>query len=116
MHNYKKLDVWKRGIVIATVVYKATQQFPSEEKFGIVSQMRRCAVSISSNIAEGAGRNSDNEFRHFLSIAFGSCSELETQLIISNKLGYLTKNEFDNISSDLAELQKMIFTLIKKNE
>lgn len=116
MHNYKKLAVWKKGIDLATAIYKVTQQFPGEEKYGITSQMRRCAVSISSNVAEGAGRNSDNEFRHFLNIAFGSCSELETQLIISNKLKYITENEFDTISPKLVEVQKMIFTLIKKFE
>ncbi|WP_421773696.1 four helix bundle protein [Gracilimonas sp.] len=76
--------------------------------------MRRCSVSISSNIAEGAGRNSNKEFRQFLNISFGSCSELETQLIISQNLGYLSKEEFKNISLELTEVQKMIFTLIKK--
>lgn len=114
MHNYKQLEVWKKGIDLASVIYTLTKKFPKEEKFGIISQMRRCAVSISSNIAEGAGRNSDNEFRYFLNISFGSCSELETQLIISHRLQYLTEEEFEGISSDLAEIQKMIYTLIQK--
>ncbi|HET8864545.1 MAG TPA: four helix bundle protein [Gracilimonas sp.] len=114
MHNYKQLEVWKKGIHLATSIYKLTKEFPKEEKFGIISQMRRCSVSISSNIAEGAGRNSDNEFRQFLNISFGSCSELETQLIISHKLEYLAKSEFEKISSDLSEIQKMIYTLIQK--
>ncbi len=76
MHNYKQLEVWKKGIDLATIIYALTKKFPKEEKFGIISQMRRCVVSISSNIAEGAGRNSDKEFRQFLNISFGSCSEL----------------------------------------
>lgn len=114
MHNYKQLDVWDRGIELAAFIYEATKDFPKEEKFGIISQMRRSAVSISSNIAEGAGRNSDKEFRQFLNISFGSCSELETQLIISLKLGYLTEKESENLLSELTEIQKMVFTLIKK--
>ncbi len=99
---------------MASTIYKVTKNFPKEEKFGLISQIRRCSVSISSNIAEGAGRFSDNEFRQFLNISFGSCSEMETQLIISQNLGYLAKDEFEAISSDLNEIQRMIFTLIKK--
>ncbi|MFD2531890.1 four helix bundle protein [Gracilimonas halophila] len=114
MHNYKQLDVWGKGIELAVSIYDLTRKFPAEEKFGMVSQMRRCSVSVSSNIAEGAGRNSDNEFRHFLNISFGSCSELETQLLISQKLGYISSDQLKTISSDLSEIQKMIFTLIKK--
>lgn len=114
MHNYKQLEVWNKGIDLAAAIYEVTKSFPKEEKFGIISQMRRCSVSISSNIAEGAGRNSDNEFRHFLNISFGSCSELEPQLIISQKLGYLPSKEFEKLSFKLIEIQKMIFTLIKK--
>jgi four helix bundle protein len=114
MHNYKQLDVWNKGIDLASSIYRVTKKFPKEEKFGIVSQMRRCSVSISSNIAEGAGRSSDKEFRQFLNISFGSCSELETQLIISQNLGYLTGSEFESILSDLNEIQRMVFTLIKK--
>lgn len=114
MHNYKQLDVWNRAIELATVLYSLTKSFPKEEKYGLVPQMRRAAVSISSNIAEGAGRNSDNEFRHFLNVAFGSCSELETQLIISHKLNYLSQQNFAELNSQLVEVQKMIFSLIKK--
>lgn len=114
MHNYKQLDVWNRAIELATGLYSLTKSFPKEEKYGLVSQMRKAAVSISSNIAEGAGRNSDNEFRHFLTVAFGSCSELETQLIISHKLNYLSQQNFAELNSQLVEVQKMIFSLIKK--
>ena len=114
MHNYKQLEVWNKGIELASAIYKVTKNFPNEEKFGIISQMRRSSVSISSNIAEGAGRNSDNEFRQFLNISFGSCSELETQLIISQNLEYLTEDEFEEIATELNEIQRMLFTLIKK--
>ncbi|MDR9416933.1 MAG: four helix bundle protein, partial [Gracilimonas sp.] len=71
MHNYKQLEVWNKGVQLATDIYKLTKEFPKEEKYGIISQMRRCSVSISSNIAEGAGRHSDKEFRQFLNISFG---------------------------------------------
>ncbi len=114
MHNYKQLEVWNKGIELASAIYRVTKSFPKEEKFGIISQMRRCSVSISSNRAEGAGRNSDKEFRQFLNISFGSCSELETQLIISQNLEYLTKGEFEEITAELTEIQRMLFTLIKK--
>ncbi|MCH2448622.1 MAG: four helix bundle protein [Gracilimonas sp.] len=114
MHNYKQLEVWKKGIHLASAIYKLTKEFPKEEKFGIISQMRRCSVSISSNIAEGSGRNSDNEFRQFLNISVGSYFELETQLILSHKLEYLAKSEFEKTSSDLSEIQKRIYTLNQK--
>ncbi|WP_428235254.1 four helix bundle protein [Gracilimonas sp.] len=114
MHNYKQLEVWNKAVELASSIYSVTKKFPEEEKFGIISQMRRCSVSISSNIAEGAGRNSDKEFRQFLNISFGSCSELETQLIISHNLEYLTESEFEKITAELTEIQRMLFTLIKK--
>ena len=91
MHKYKELLVWQKAVDLAVDVYKITKQFPNEEKFGLVSQINRCGVSISSNIAEGAGRNTTGEFNHFLGIATGSSFELETQLTIANKLGYIEK-------------------------
>jgi four helix bundle protein len=97
MHNYKQLDVWEKGIELAVSIYDLSIKFSTEEKFGRVSQMRRCSVSVSSNIAEGAGRNSDNEFRHFLHISFGSCPELETQLLISQQLGYISSDHLKTI-------------------
>ena len=86
--KYQRLQVWQDAIELVTDVYRLTSQFPDSEKFGLVSQMRRAAVSIPSNIAEGAGRGSDKEFRRFLLIARGSLQELETQLIISGRLGF----------------------------
>ena len=91
MNKFKDLLVWQKAIDLTEFVYLLTTQFPSEEKYGLTSQIRRCVVSIPSNIAEGAGRNSKNEFKHFLSIAFGSSYELETQLILANRFNYILK-------------------------
>lgn len=101
MHNYKELSVWNKSVSLATGVYSSTQKFPKVEKYGITSQIRRSVVSISSNIAEGAGRFGKKEFRHFLNIAYGSSFELETQLIISKNFKYLSESEFDQLMNDL---------------
>lgn len=81
MNNFRNLEVWNKVVELATYVYQITESFPKAEKYGLTSQMRRSAVSISSNIAEGAGRGSEKEFNHFLNISTGSCYELETQLL-----------------------------------
>lgn len=114
MHNFKELMVWQKGIDLAEHIYKLTSEFPSEEKFGIVSQMRRSAVSVPSNVAEGAGRKTDKDFSNFLSISLGSQFELETQLIISNRVGFLSEDELIKRSSELIELQKMTRSLVNK--
>ncbi len=95
MNKYKDLNIWKRSVKLATKIYEVTSHFPKEEKFGLISQLRRCAVSISSNIAEGAGRPSDKSFHYFLGIAYGSLCELETQMIIAHNLNFIgePKNE-----------------------
>lgn len=111
MHQFKDLKVWQKSVELATNVYVSTKNFPSEEKFGITSQIRRSVVSISSNIAEGAGRNSNKEFKQFLSYAYGSCSELETQLIISKNLGFLNPDSLSTLSDSINEIQKMIYSL-----
>lgn len=114
MNRYKKLDIWKRAVELATEIYKSTSNFPVEEKYGLTSQLRRCVVSISSNIAEGAGRNTKNDFKHFISIAYGSSCELETQLIIATNLKLLSKSESSELFSEINVLQKMIFTFSEK--
>ncbi len=86
MHNIKELKIWNKSIDLAVDVYEITAEFSSDESFGLTSQARRCAVSISSNISEGAGRNTKGEFRQFLGIANGSFYELQTQMVIANKL------------------------------
>lgn len=114
MHNYKQLKVWEKAIDLVVDVYKATAEFPKEEKYGLISQMRRSAVSIPSNIAEGAGRNSDKEFCHFLSNAHGSSFELETQIIISQKLELITQDTSNELCAKVNEVQRMNYTLQQK--
>lgn len=116
MHNYKELSVWNKSVSLATAVYVNTQEFPKVEKYGITLQIRRSVVSISSNIAEGAGRFGKKEFRHFLNIAYGPSFELETQLIISNNLEYLSELQFNQLMDDLMSIQKMLYKLVKSLE
>jgi four helix bundle protein len=118
MHNLKELKIWNKAIDLTVDVYKATANFPSEERYGLTSQARRSAVSIPSNIAEGAGRNSNKEFNNFLGIANGSSYELQTQLVISNKLSLLSNDILDDLLKQIDEVQKMTFafqrTLLNK--
>lgn len=116
MHNYKELSVWNKSVSLATAVYSSTQKFSKVEKYGITSQIRRSVVSISSNIAEGAGRFGIKEFRYFLNIAYGSSFELETQLIISTNLEYLSELQFKQLMDDLMTIQKMLYKHIKSLE
>ncbi|HEY1010321.1 MAG: four helix bundle protein [Daejeonella sp.] len=111
MHKYKELKLWQKSIDLVTRVYALTRNFPQLEKFGLVSQINRSAVSIPSNIAEGAGRNSDKEFVQFLAFAHASSYELETQLIISNKLEYISSEDLVDLTDQLTELQKMNFAI-----
>ncbi len=111
MHRYKDLKVWQKAMELAKEVYEITASFPKEEKYGLTSQINRSAVSVPSNIAEGAGRNSNNEFVHFLSIASGSLCELETQLILSVTFKYFETKKLEELSERIKELQNMIFKL-----
>jgi four helix bundle protein len=113
MNRFKELKVWQKAIDIVVDVYKLTSEFPQHERFGLSSQVQRAAVSIPSNIAEGAGRNNKGEFNQFLGIANGSSFELETQLTISAKLGYADNQEIEKICIKLSEIQNMIFGLQK---
>jgi four helix bundle protein len=110
MHNLKELKIWNKAIDIAVEVYKVTANFPKEEKYNLISQTRRSAVSIPSNIAEGAGRNSNNEFIHFLGIANGSSYELQTQLMISNRLELISEGNLNPLLTSIDELQKMTYS------
>nr|WP_277121029.1 four helix bundle protein [Bacteroides ndongoniae] len=112
MKTHKDLLVWKKSIDLVEQIYTFTKQFPKEELYGITNQMRRCAVSIPANIAEGSGRKNKAEFIQFLHIALGSASELETHLIISQRLGFLSSNSYDEIMNALNEIIKMICGLI----
>jgi four helix bundle protein len=106
--SYRDLEVWKRSIDLVKDIYEATSHFPPAENFGQVQQIRRAAVSIPSNIAEGQFRNSTKEFKQFLSIALGSAAELETQLIIANKINYLPISGFNSLLDSLEIIMKML--------
>jgi four helix bundle protein len=114
IEKYQDLQIWQRAIKLVGWVYKITQQFPSEEKFGLVSQMRRSAVSVPSNIAEGFARWGNKEYRHFLYVSLGSCAELNTQLVISHNLGYIGENEQNELVDEIDQISKMITALVKK--
>jgi four helix bundle protein len=105
-HNYKNLKIWKLGIEIVDDVYSIIGEFPKDERFGLISQISRCSVSIPSNIAEGSSRT-DKSFSHFIDIALGSSFELETQLIIAFKRKYITKEQLTKIELKIQEFQKM---------
>ena len=113
MHDYKQLTVWKKSMDLVGIVYQIANQFPDYEKFALGSQIRRCAVSIPSNIAEGAGRLSNNEFKLFLGYANGSSFELDTQLLIAKNQNYVSQEIFIKTVSLIEEIQKMNFKLIK---
>ena len=113
MHDYKKLRLWQQSIELVKEIYKLTKNFPSEEKFGLTNQIRRSVVSVPSNIAEGAGRNTKGEFKNFLGVANGSLFELETQLIISKDMNYLKDYNLNLLLPKIDMLQKMIYNLIK---
>ena len=91
MHNYKQLKIWNKSIDLVVDIYKATAEFPRDERFGLTSQTQRSAVSIPSNIAEGAGRNSGKEFVHFLAVSNGSSYELETQILVAERLNFIKR-------------------------
>ena len=114
MKTFRDLIVWQKSMAMVTEIYKVTQSFPRREDYGITSQIRRCAVSIPSNIAEGYGRHSRNEYIRFLQIALGSLFELQTQLEIAANLGYLKKEEFEPLYESTREVERMLSVLIKR--
>jgi len=113
MHNFKKLNVWQKSMDLAVNVYKMTDSFPKEERFGLISQMRKATASIPSLIAAGPGRNSNKEFSNFLGMAVGSCYELETQAILSQQLGYSNETITNKIVNECIFVSKMLTNLIK---
>ena len=106
MHNYKQLKLWEKAVELVVDIYKITSGFPTEEKYGLISQMRRSAISIPSNIAEGAGRNTDKDFCNFLSYSHASSYELETQVIVAEKLEFIQKEVSEVICNKIMEVQK----------
>ena len=113
MHNFKELKVWQLAMSISKEVFIATRLFPSEEKFTLISQMMRSAISIPSNIAEGCGRKSNKEYYQYLNISLGSSFELETQLIIAREFNYINEANFTPLQSQIIEVQRMISGLQK---
>lgn len=107
MHRFKELEIWKLSRKFCGLIYIATEDFPEKEKFGITNQMRRASVSIPSNIAEGASRKSNKDFSRFLEIAIGSCYELETQLLLSNDLGFLDIKKVEELLFELNRITQM---------
>jgi four helix bundle protein len=113
MKTHKDLLAWKNSINLVTDIYKLTESFPREELYGLTNQIRRSAVSIPSNIAEGAGRNSKKEYIQFLYISLGSLSELETQLIISQNLAFIKEEKLDVLKGKLNEIRSQLSGLIR---
>ena len=113
VRTHRDLDVWKKSIDLVTLIYKYTADYPKNEMYGLTSQIRRCAVSIPSNIAEGSARTTRKDFSHFLAIALGSVAELETQLIISRNLNYLPETVLDELMPELTSIRRMTLGLRK---
>jgi len=111
---HKELDVWKLSMELVVDIFQVVDMFPKKELFGLSMQMKRCAVSIPSNIAEGAGRKTKREFRNFLYIAQGSLNELDTQLEIARRLGYLKEDKYKELQEKVLRVGQMLSGLIKK--
>jgi len=116
MHKIEELKIWQKSIELTKLVYEVVVSLPSNEKYGLISQIKRSSVSIASNIAEGAGRNSKKEFKHFLSIANGSSYELQTQLILTKELNLISEELIQPILGLIIEIQKMNYSFQKSLE
>tara|TARA_R110000823_G_C15543005_1_gene458369 strand:+ start:89 stop:436 length:348 start_codon:yes stop_codon:yes gene_type:complete len=114
MHKVEELIIWKKSMELTKSVYQLVSELPTDEKFGLISQIKRSSISIPSNIAEGAGRNSNKEFKHFLSIANGSVYELQTQLILLIDLNIVTKEKVQPVIETCIEIQKMNYSFQRK--
>ncbi len=114
IESYKDLIVWQKSMDLVELIYQITDKLPSKEQFGLISQMRRSAVSIPSNIAEGYGRQSGGSYIQFLSIARGSLLELETQIELCIRLKFIQKTDFEILLNDIVEISKMLSSLIRK--
>jgi four helix bundle protein len=116
MHNFKELKVWQEARTLVKAVYQLSKAFPDDERFGLTNQVRRSAISIPSNIAEGSGRKTQKDFCHFLYVSQGSSIELEIQLILAMDLEYINEETFSEIESALTTVQKMLNGLINSIE
>lgn len=114
MKTYRELIVWQKSMILVGEIYKVSKSFPNDENFGLTSQLRRSAVSIPSNIAEGYGRNSLNDYIRFLNISVGSLYEMQTQIEIAFNLKYIEKNNFEELYKNTKEIERMMSSLIRK--
>jgi four helix bundle protein len=112
--NFRDLKIWQRGVQLVEDIYQNTRNFPKEEVYGLTGQLRRAAVSIPSNIAEGFGRFHNKEYAQFLFTALGRCSEVITQLTIAQRLGFIKNNDAENLIGEAEQISKMIMGLVKK--
>jgi len=110
--NYRELIVWQEGIKLAKAVYKLAEKFPRQETYALADQIRRAVVSVPSNIAEGQARKAPGDFRRFLHIALGSLAEVDTQLVLAQEFGYLSKEDIDTLDEQIQGLQKKLYALI----
>lgn len=110
MHNFRELRIWQRAMDYVERIYKVTGSFPKEEKYGLVSQLRSCAVSIPSNISEGAGRATNKQFKYFLEIAMGSCNEVQTQVELAFRFKFIAEEEYKGLVDEGLQIYKMILT------
>ncbi|MEZ2348411.1 four helix bundle protein [Terriglobus sp. RCC_193] len=111
--SFRELEVWQRSMELATAIYRVTEGFPRHETYGLSSQMRRCAVSIPSNIAEGSARATKRDFSHFITIARGSAAELETQLDIARRLGYVDQSNYESVEALCFRVSRMLTKLLE---
>lgn len=111
--NFREFKVWQDAVEFSTLIYKITSQLPWFEKKGLCDQLQRAAVSIPSNIAEGSGRSSDSDLAHFLDVSLGSAYEVETQLLISKNVGYISEDIYADLHTRLTEIQRQLFAFIR---
>jgi four helix bundle protein len=114
IQSYRDLIIWQKSVTLVTKIYEVTKKFPASEIYGLTNQLRRCAVSIPSNIAEGYGRNSTGDYKRFLQIAVGSLYEMQTQVEISSNLNYVSKEQYDELMNLSIEIDKMMYSIIQK--
>ncbi|MBC7867571.1 MAG: four helix bundle protein [Gloeobacteraceae cyanobacterium ES-bin-316] len=110
MHNFKELKIWQRSMKLAEDVYRLCASFPKAEIYGLSSQLKRCAVSVPSNISEGAGRATNAQFKYFLEVAMGSCNEIQTQLELAARFGFTGRENTDTIIDETSQVYKMILS------
>jgi four helix bundle protein len=110
MHNYRELKIWQRSMDFVVKVYEVSAGFPKEERYGLTGQLRRCAVSVPSNISEGAGRGTNNQFKRFLEFSMGSINEAQTQIELAHRVNYLLKETYESLINEALQIYKMILS------